>query len=81
MASSSRKSTFLLACTGTNQEGLFSLLSFFVSLNDLLCVTPILNYVLKRQSLYICTQLGNRLFLVFLTIVPVNKTLKLSIVY
>ena len=79
MASSSRKSTFLPACTGTNREGLFSLLSFFVSFNDLFSVTPILNYVLKRQSLCICTQLGDHL-LVFLTIVPVNKTLKLSII-
>lgn len=59
--------------------GFFSPLSFFVTLNDLFFVTPIPNYVLKRQSLCICTQPRDSLLLVFLMIAPVNKTLKLSI--
>lgn len=54
-------------------------LSFFVTLNDLFFVTPIPNYVLKRQRLCICTQLRDCLLLVFPMIVPMNKTLKLSI--
>ena len=59
-------------------NGIF-FLSFFVTLNDLFFVIPIPNYVLKRQSLCICTQLRDYLLLVFLMIVPMNKTLKLSI--